>query len=538
MANEPSLGELANMRVDSEQGTGTPAVVFDSSNLYRRLDAAQQQIAQNKKQKYQQFLGNLKELYKGIGDAADLDIMTQDRPVLQKQMADLFSKIESDPRSALGGQGYAELQQGLAKLRFDSTESAKNNLFDKAHREFLARDPDLNTPENKTKLEAFGDQPLGARKAYELDMPGLFDPVTLGKGIAASIKQDYADTKLSDDGKFVETVSGTRYPEEQWDAVAGNLYELPDPRSGSLRNTMQQRFKALPPKIKEKYEDAEDPAKAYFLDVMKSVRPGDQVKKAGDKANPFALLDKRNLNALAMEGIREGNREKLAKVRMQLNLEGLDGNSDFLLRQYAGIVGNKTGQFYTHEIGGAKVKEEQVDLPANILKSYAQTEKETLREGSSLDPVSETISSGTLPDVTTRTKDGNIRVVFYKHYKQGDKNIPKDKKVGDIVESSTGNAAIERTGIIPKRNLLAVLGKGVVQSKMLANAIDAADVKLKGRGNDYIDKVASGEEEAPKKQEKTYRLKNVTYTETQVEKAAKASNMTVDEYKKAVGLKE
>lgn len=517
---EPTLSELGNLRVDSALGTGTPAVIYDSRGLYQRLDNAQQEIAKNKQEKYKQFLGNLKDIYKGIGDTAQLDIMTQDRPVLQKQMADLFSKIEKDPRAVLGGQGFAELQQGLAKLKFDSTESAKNNLFDKAHREFLARDPDLNTPENKGKIEAFGDQPLGSRKAFELDMPGLFDPATLAKTISGAIKKDFATSKLSEDGKFIESFSGTQYPEEQYNAIAGNYYDMPDPRSGSLRNTIQQRFKNLPPQIQAKYKDAEDPAKAYYMDLMKPLRPQDQLKKAGEKANPYEQMDKRQMNAVALEGLKEGNREKLAAVRAKLGLTDLAGNSDFLVRQYAGIIGNTTGKARTVKEGGKNVVEDEINIPSNILKYYAQSNKESLKEGTSLDPISETIISGNQPDVQTRTSNGDLRLIFYKHYNKGDA-IPAGKNVGDPVVNKDGDFVIENKGVIPKRNLLTVLGKGVVSSKLLTTAIDVADDKLKGKDNSYIDKVNKGEEtdEKPKSDIKptaSFSIKGKNYSKKQL----------------------
>jgi len=521
------------MRVDSEQGTGTPAVVFDSSNLYRRLDAAQNQIAQAKQKKYQEFLGNLKEVYKGIGDAAELDIMTNDRPVIQKKMADIFGRISADPRGVLGGKGYAELQQDLAKLKFDAAESAKNNLFDKAHREFLARDPDLNTPENKKKLDDFQNQPLGARKAFELDMPGIFDPLALSKSIADRTKQDYAETKLSEDGKFVESTSGTKYDPQQWNAVAGGLYDLPDPRSGSLRNTIQQRFKALPQQVQDRYKAEKDPAKAYYLDLMNSFRPKDQIKKSSDKANPYTLLSKRQ----AFQEYLADKKQNFAQsnIRLRATLQGgtVNDSADFLVRQHASLL---TGDLTPYEVtlNGKKEKGSLVP-PPEFMKKIDDYVQVTKREGTNLDPTAQTIVTKGTPDLTMMTNDGGITAVWYQ----------RDRK-GNVIPSGDGGSKVEKDVHIPRRAWL-TLESSVLPQKFKASAINAADEFYRKKGNaletmkevqDADDlNLEQPQEKTQQKNEPTYKVQGKVWTESQLKKGADYYKMSIDEYKKQLGIK-
>jgi hypothetical protein len=250
-----------------------------------------------------------------------------------------------------------------------------------------------------------------------------------------------------------------------------------------------------------------------------------------------------------MEGIREGNREKLAAVKKNLELQGAPENANFLLKSYANLMGNITGRENAVEVSKGKYeKEPVVDIPNNILKTYAEEKKGSIKEGTSLDDVTETITKGDYPDLTTRTKDGDLRLTFYKHYGKGDK-VPDNKQVGDIVRDSNGNPILETTGVVPKRSLLTTLGKGVVQTKLLTSSIDVADRALAKDPNGVIERVNAGDDdegtatehakpaETPKPGGKSYSFKGKTYSQSQVEAAAKKSGLTVQEYVKQAGLK-
>jgi hypothetical protein len=111
---------------------------------------------------------------------------------------------------------------------------------------------------------------------------------------------------------------------------------------------------------------------------------------------------------------------------------------------------------------------------------------------------------------------------------------------------SNGNPVIDKFSVIPKRNLLSTLGKGVVETKILSYAIDVADKATKGLTNADLDKINAGEDDGTgigqanqNKQptQKTYSLGGKKYSTSQIEKAAKASGLSVDAYIKQAGLK-
>ena len=65
------------------------------------------------------------------------------------------------------------------------------------------------------------------------------------------------------------------------------------------------------------------------------------------------------------------------------------------------------------------------------------------------------------------------------------------------------------------------------------------DEKLKGKGEKEIDNIKNDDGE-PKKEEpkgKTYNVGGKTYTESQLEKGAKYYKLSLDEYKKQLGIK-
>ncbi|MCB0472507.1 MAG: hypothetical protein KDC56_05560, partial [Flavobacteriaceae bacterium] len=175
---EPTLRDITIMgaAADPQLGTGTPAVVYDNSKLINTLNNAAQYHAENEWRKYNLFLNNIKDAYKDVNNIAQMEVMTQDREGLKKKMGEILKGISSDPRGFVsGGAKYQEIMGQIASLQSDATESKANSLYDKAHRQYFYQNPELDTEENRTKLESFPKQPLGSRQQYTFRLPGMYD---------------------------------------------------------------------------------------------------------------------------------------------------------------------------------------------------------------------------------------------------------------------------------------------------------------------------------------------------------------------------
>lgn len=549
---EPTLGELTNIKPEAVLN---PGVIKDNREAVRQLNESAQFNAEMHQRRYEQGLANLKGIYQDLGAVQETPVMQQDRPLLNKKMANILNTIVEDPRATLGGPKFNEIQRELGSLRTLATTSKQDNIYDDFNQKFLKQSPELDTPDNRRKIAEFGGASLGARQKFLLDTPVKFDPeVAMGNILKQrQVAVPYANTSFEGpNNEWMIRETGTTYGRDSALKMWNQGYNTgTDANNQPIKKWAGEQFEKLKsdPAQMERFGNPENPQQLYEnLGKMMFGAEGDIVgeKTSTRTANPYTMLGLRQQNALYMEAIKEGNKEKLAAVRANLRLQGAPENANFLVRQYANVVGNLTGEKNSIETSkGHYETEEVVDVPANILKNYAEAQKTTLKEGHSLDPITETITQGNQADLVTRTKDGNLRITFYKHYNKSDK-IPKGKHVGDIVEDSSGKKILETTGVIPKRNLLTTLGKGVVETKILSYAIDQADKALQTSPNTVIDKINSGEDDGTVIQQahqttsqttqKTYKYKGKTYSIDQIQQAAKNLNLTVDQYVKKYGL--
>lgn len=549
----PSLGEFSSIRPEASVN---PGVILDSRDAVHELNQSAQFNAEMKQKRYAMQMDALKGIYQDLGAIQEAPVMQQDRPILNRKMADVLNILAKDPHAAIGGAGFSEIQKSIGELRTMSTASKQDNIYATAHEKLLDEDPSLATSENKGRLAQFGSGRPGQRQKFQFDTPVKFDPeAAMGKILQQKqVAVPFAETGFSGPhNEYMTRTAGTTYKRDAALGIWNQGYETgADENNQPIKKWAQEQFAKIQndPVQMQKFGNPKDPQELY--QNIGSMMYGSKSDIVGEKtatqtANPYAMLNKRQNFSLYMEGIKEGNREKLAAVRENLKLQGAPENANFLLRQYAGIVGNVTGQHNAVEVSKGKFENEDVvDVPANILKTYAESRKQTIREGHGSDPVAETIVEGNTPDLVTRTSDGNLRLTFYKRYDKADKR-PKGKQPGDLVTDANGNPVLQTTGVIPRRNLLATLGKGVVETKILSYSIDEADKALKGQPNSVIDKINTDDPDAPVIQQtqqnksasptKSYSLKGKTYTHAQVEAAAKQSGMSVDDYIKQAGLK-
>lgn len=547
---EPSLSEITNIRPEA---TVNPGVVLEGGKeLVHQLNQSAQFNAEMKQRRYTEAMGRLGDIYKDIGKVSAMPVMAEDRPVIQKKLADMFTEIGNDPRAALAlnGAKYGQLEKQLGEVTALATQSKQDNLYDDFHQKYIQSDPALDTPENRAKIAAHNKQPLGSRSKYMLETPAKFDAEKAAGNIMKqkNVAIPYANSEFSADNKFINRETGTRYDRQNFLKTWNAGYEFGTDDNGKpIKQWANDQFNKIKgnPALSEQYGNPETPQELYN-NIGATMFGSDQdimgEKSSTQIANPYEMMNKRQSNAIYLEGIKENNKEKLAAVRKSLEQQGTPENANFLVRQYADIIGNTTGKAKAIDTGGGKYETEQeIDVPNNILKNWANDKKETLKSGGSLDPTTQTIIAGQMPDIKTRTKEGNIRLTFYKHYEKGDK-IPKGSNIGDEVLSSDGKRIYDHQVVVPRRSLLASIGGPVIEKKILSSAIEQADGYLKNKGAEDIDQINKGDtppvehKQVPSKG-KTYSLGGKTFSEEQLEKGAKKYKMTLEQYKASIGIK-
>lgn len=528
---EPSLSELTNLKVDPELGSGTPAVVIDQSRMVSQLNQTAQFNAEMQWKKYTNFQNNLKEVYKNLGDASDVDVMDKDRPELQKRIGEIFRQIGEHPREFFsGGRGAADLNAKIAKVRSDAIGSKHDRIYDQANRMFLQSNDQSNTPENRAIVEAYPNQTMGKRQPYLLQLAGTLDLPALAKTLNESSKTVTPVTKFTGGPKgnqFIESGTQTSYSPEKYKAIGDVMYDVPGP----LKNTIDQRFAQLPKAEQEKYGSA----KEWIGHELEALRLQDSYSKESVRDNPFELETMREKGRFMLEAFKAGKAQDLAILKEQLKNQTTPQKAHFLLDTYAEVMGNITGKKaeVTPIKGGKKESEDMVNIDNDILKKYAEGEKASIKEGGSLDETTETIIGGQLPELKTITKNGDLRLTFYQHYTKND-TLPAGKQIGDIVTDKDGENIIKTSQVIPKRRLLANLAKDVIEKKEMAYTIDAVDDFLEKHHKGNITNYIKSEKSAKKK----YKVGGKTFTQSQLEQGAKKYNMTLPEYQASIGAQD
>jgi hypothetical protein len=506
---EPSLGELLSARGDAALGTGAPAVVFDNRGLVNTLNQNAQFKAENDWRKYTNFQNNLKEVFKDAGEIANIETMEQDKPELKKRMGDVLNKIQGDPHAFFSGNGrnFAQLQGELAKIRSDAVASKQNNIYDKANREYLARNPELNTDENKKMIEGYANGSLGNRKAYILNLPGMFDPATLGKQINEAVKSIKPYTHFIDDGKFIESGTETSYDGQKWNAIAESMYNMPDDRGNLLRNTIQQRFSQLPKEVQDQYSKEPDPVKAFYMTSLEPFRSQGSVVKDKIEANKYAEEQQRAKDRLdelkikhgydvSIEGMKIRGAKDVATLKEDLKGKSKAQQFGYLNKLVDGQVNSAIADpnnLVTDPHGGP-VPKYKMDVSTPVLHTFGySTGSGIMKETTDAD------------DMQVSGDGKTVTVVFYK----------RDDK-GKIQHDKEGNALIDenKTKDFSKNEYKAIVGKELLGVSGSLKSLNTADEE-------------DGDEE-------DFEYQGKKYSSSDIEEAAKASGMTVQEYKKSL----
>lgn len=268
---EPSLSELTNIPSDAALGTaGLSDYVPQMHQVNQQIFEAAKFKAQMDWTKYTQFLQNFKEVTKDANEIAKMDIARPDREYLQGELAGIFSEIEKNPKSSLGGKGMFDIQNRLQKVASDATQSKQDNLFDVYHRQFLDRVPDMKTDENKAKVDNFlTGQKLGQRQPYMLDAANVWDAGKMYEGLIKQSTNPYSENKFAQDEKG-NKLQGYMPQVETGDEVNPHkVFELwkMAMKNPEIKKGVESNYNKLPKEAKDKYENGGGGLERYMADI-------------------------------------------------------------------------------------------------------------------------------------------------------------------------------------------------------------------------------------------------------------------------------
>lgn len=253
---EPTLSEISNIASDPERSGIAPEPVIDNSKAVEQLNSNARFHAEQVAKKYDTFLQNKKDLYQNISDIQGLETLPEDRDVLHKQAADIFSDILNNPSVITGGKGYNELQAKIAGFKSSAMASKQAQLDEHTNKLFIDATPEVDTPENRAAIEAEKNKPIGARKNVLLKTPTILDQKSLFEGILKDplVSNDYSRTFEKDGKHYIE--SGKQINPNallgSWNQVVkgGQV----DKYGHDLAGAVKFNYDKLPKDQKEEYE--------------------------------------------------------------------------------------------------------------------------------------------------------------------------------------------------------------------------------------------------------------------------------------------
>lgn len=461
-----SLSQINAFNPDPQLGSGQPSVVIDNSQAINNVLNAANIKANYDWQKYQQFLTNQQNFYKNLGDLSKVEIATPDRPAIMSGYKQILQQAMEHPEIFHGRNQklFGELQAASGQLMQQATESKVNRLYDLSNREYLAKNPELNTQENAQKIQEYWSQPLGNRQNYILNIPGLFDPNELAKTINAQIEQSYANIglvggvenvegqppKITPGEKYIYEEKGKAYDPKKFMTIADQMYDLADKRGNQLRTEVTNRFQQLDPSIQQQYQG--DPKK-WYLDLMQQ------------RVTPKAVTDKNlkeNDNFYKAEELRQGW-ARIGIDRDKLNKEKGDDllGADTIINEALAIIdkGETTiAQNYKGEQG--RYQKLKVIGEPTLLESFAKIDK----DGKLINQPDE---------VNYNPDNGQLDLVYFK----------KNATTGETDYGKDGEKLIKETKSLDERTWLKMIAKRSFPNKDIGNINSIVEQVYQKGGN-------------------------------------------------------
>lgn len=335
----PSLSELTNIK---SEATTNPGVILDSRDAVHQLNQSAQFNAEMKQRKYEKGLENLKGIYQDLGAIQETPVMQQDRPVLNKMMADVLNTIAEDPHAALGGPKFNEIQRQLGQLRTLSTTSKQDNVYRDFHDKSLEADPSLSTPENKGKIAQFNASPVGQREKFLLDTPVKFDPEAAMGNILKQkqVAVPYAGSSFEGpNNEWIVKETGTKYKRDSALGLWNQGYETgTDANNQPIKKWASEQFERIKkdPEQLQKFGNPKD-AKEFY-ENLGGMMYGAKEDIIGEKAST------RTANPYSLANQKEEARFKAMNIKFEYDkiLTGMRANNSFALAKFREKLHNET----------------------------------------------------------------------------------------------------------------------------------------------------------------------------------------------------
>ena len=513
--NTPSLGELSNLgqpvRVNPEP------YIIDTKSTIDVLNNAANQKAQYDWKKYLNFQDNLKEAYKNLDDTSALKAAQEDRPFLQQEMGKVFSEIADNPEAFSGKnpQLYGQIQSKLSKLKSTATQSAQDKLFDDAHRNYLAQNPELNTDENAALVQGYLKKPLGQREAYTLSLPTLFNADELSGRIIAdpSVTSKFAtDDELTPDNQFIKsgqkgTISKRDAFLSKWD---NSLDNAKDKFNHSIKKAITERYNMLPKDIKSQYPTVKD----FFHHMgelqfnsdkdLISITEGGELKANSNYVNPQEL-------ALKKATVSQGwARIGLDKAKLDKENDADVVGADSVLREAVSIIDKGTPVTVQDFDGKGGIKQVVEIADPTLLQTFGNIDKDG--------------KTTNVPDVVQYDKDkGQLNLVYY----QKDEN-------GAIKKVNGKRQVVDRKPL-DERTWLKILAKRSNPNKDIGTVNSLVDQVLTKSGNSLfkVSELYKGNTQQTQQQSNIPTgtmadFKGAGWTDDQIKKAKAAGKIKVN----------
>lgn len=444
--NTPSLGELASAG-QSMTPVATTAVT-DQRELVRNLNENARFKAENDWRKYQDFQQRLGGLYQNLGEIEKMEVMDEDKAELQKDAAELYQKIAQNPKAfTTDMKGWGELNAAYGALASKATESKQNNLFDKANRQFLLQNNELNSDENRSVIDSYRKMPLGSRQAYNLSLQPIFDANTYANNLKTQIEKDYSPQtettfggKDEATGKFVEGGDGymrertkTTIPYQdfinRWDA---SLSMMADKNNQPIKGWAEKQYNSLPDDIKKQvsleqfwnkigqnlYGSSKD-EKGNVKDIVNitkdEIRADPNYLKKQTIEQQDRVLDETTRHHKAMEG--------LGWEKIKFDNADDEQEASGTIIQINSVIEDATRPENLKFVIDPKGNRQQMGTLADpeLLKRYATIDKDGR-------------VTNTADDALIDRTSGQVSLVYYK--KDDDGNIKKSPQGAAIIERS------------------------------------------------------------------------------------------------------
>jgi len=469
-SSEPSLSEISNFDKDANLVKGSAAVPIDlSSGLKGVWDLAHEK-AQYDWAKYQNHLKQVSDY--AAGHQLDYaGVRSTDIPLISKMANEYYQDIARDPKklSQIGNDPkWNEIQAKVG-------QSKQLNSYADKQREFLDKNPHLWTDENKRRYQSFMEGSIDQKPSdFQLDMPKTIDMQGLASkvlttvergGIGKAKQYDPMGERVMEEvtlpsgqkesiysGLIRSKKGGIEFGKDDYMNIGNALYSSGQPTGQGSKDSIPEAatymYSQLKDEEKQSYikKDPKNPQKAYFMDEWEKMyrKEGgkedikDEVDQSYKRDTELMLADKRQRQAVYLKNLEFGHsdKEKNEAAKGLINiakdvLTNVDKNSNPI------------------SVEGGEA-EPVLSVTKAMNKFFLKTIEEKVKDKT--DKVS-VIKTTIEPDKYTRTKNGEIRPLYFSRYTQDDldewgKNNP-DKgeapfKVGDVKKQ--GNTKLFTSG--------------------------------------------------------------------------------------------